>query len=71
VLNFLADRPTHSMTFDAICLALRPRFFGKLKKGDYDKAIKQLLKNDKVRRQQKGLRPKLLPHEVISLPAAR
>jgi three-Cys-motif partner protein len=71
VLNLLADRPTHSMTFDAICLALRPRFFGKLKKGDYDKAIKQLLKNEKVSRQQKGIRPKLLPHEVISLPAAR
>ena len=70
VLTLLAERPARSMTFDAICLTLRPRFFGKLKKGDYDKAVKQLLTADKLRRQQKGIRPKLLPHEVISLPDA-
>jgi len=58
------------MTYQGVCLALRPRFFGKLKEGDYSKAIKQLLKEDKLQRQQKGLRPRLLPHEVISLPDA-
>lgn len=33
------------MSFDKLCLTLRPDFFGKLKKGDYDKAIKQLFKD--------------------------
>jgi three-Cys-motif partner protein len=68
VLKLLAEQPTGSMTYQAICLALRPRFFGKLKEGDYSKAIKQLYKDKKVSREQKGFRPRLLPHEVISLP---
>jgi three-Cys-motif partner protein len=67
-LKLLAERPSRSMSYRDICLALRPRFFGKLREGDYSKAIKQLLKDKKLDRVQKGVRPKLLPHEVISLP---
>jgi len=67
-LKLLAERPTRSASYQEICLELRPRFFGRLKEGDYSKAIKELLTERRLERQQRGVRPKLLPHEVISLP---
>lgn len=55
-------------TLTGFCLALRPGFFGKLKEGDYSKAVKQLFNDGRVLREQKGARPRLLEHELISLP---
>lgn len=69
-LALLAREPSRSMQYERLCLALRRRFFGQLKEGDYSKAIKQLLKDDKVKREKKGTHPKLLPNEIISLPDA-
>lgn len=67
-VRVLGSRPAQAMTYERLCLTLRPGFFGQLKEGDYSKAIKQLVNDDRVLREQKGLRPKLLPTEKISLP---
>lgn len=69
-LALLAEQPSRSLPYERLCLALRPQFFGQLKGGDYSKAIKQLLKDGKVKREKKGAHPKLLPNEIISLPDA-
>lgn len=68
-LRLLAEQPTRSMAYKTLCLALRPDFFGKLKEGDYSKAIKQLVGDGRVEREKKGTYPKLQPQELISLPA--
>ncbi|MFL5911302.1 MAG: three-Cys-motif partner protein TcmP [Gaiellaceae bacterium] len=64
----LKAEPTHTMRYGQLCLALRPEFFGKLKEGDYSKAVKALLAEGRVLREQSGVRAKLLPDELISLP---
>jgi three-Cys-motif partner protein len=67
-LKLLANQPGRTMPYEKLCLALRPDFFGKLKQGDYSKAMKQLVKDDRLVREQSGVRPKMLPNESISLP---
>jgi hypothetical protein len=47
-LKLLAERPTRSASYQEICLELRPRFFGRLKEGDYSKAIKELPHGEEV-----------------------
>jgi three-Cys-motif partner protein len=64
----LRREPGSVMTYERLCLTLRPNFFGQLKEGDYSKAIKQMLKAERLCREQKGTHPKLQPHEKISLP---
>lgn len=68
IVAMLAGQPDRTMSYEKLCLALRPDFFGQFKEGDYSKATKQLIKNDRLLREQKGVRPKLLPGERISLP---
>jgi three-Cys-motif partner protein len=70
-LKLLAERPSRAMSYQSLCLALRPQFFGMLKQGDYSKAIKQLVADDRVDREKNGTHPKLQPGEVISLPQAK
>jgi hypothetical protein len=57
-----------AITYGKLCLSLRPEFFGKLREGDYSKATKHLLTDGRLLRERKGVRPKLLEHELISLP---
>jgi three-Cys-motif partner protein len=67
MIEQLGQQPGNAMPFDELRLAVRDGFFGKLKQGDYDKAVKQLYKDGAVEREQKGVRPVLKPREQITL----
>jgi three-Cys-motif partner protein len=66
-LRLLGEQPGETMAYESLCIALREQFFGQLKSGDYSKVVKQLFKDDKVTRGQKGVKPKLLPTEKITI----
>lgn len=67
-IELVRKQPSRAMPYGQLCLALRPTFFGKLKEGDYSKAIKALIEKEHLAREKTGIRPKLTPEEVISLP---
>jgi three-Cys-motif partner protein len=66
VVKLLDQQAEKMMAFEPLCLTLRKEFFGQLKEGDYSKVIKQLFKDGRVNREQKGVKPKLLPNESIT-----
>lgn len=67
MVKLLGEQPNKTMTFDQLRLTLRAHFFGQLKEGDYDKALKQLYEDGKVEREKTGKRPKLGLTEKIML----
>ena len=73
-LKLLASQPGETMTYEKLCLALRDQLFGKLKKTDYSKVIKQLYKEERVLREANGAgrgsnRARRSPCRVRRLPA--
>ena len=68
-IALLRECPGQAMAYGELCLALRPAYFGKLKEGDYSKAVKALVGKEQLKREKKGLRPALRLEEIISLPA--
>ncbi len=67
----LIEGNASGIAFSEIQKALLPRFFGIVKQGAYSKAVKNLLKANVCSRQQSGIRPKLLPDEIITPAQAR
>ena len=67
VLDRLAAAPGETLAFEPLRMSLREEFFGQLKEGAYSKVVKQLYKEGRVKREQEGVRPKLLPGERITL----
>jgi hypothetical protein len=63
----VAASPGGTMTFDAVRRALLPEFFGRVKQGSYSRAVKALVKDGRLVREQRQ-HAKLDGDERLTLP---
>lgn len=68
VFEVVSAAPGHKIAFAALRDALLPEFFGQVKQGAYSRAVKSLIAEDRLVREQRAA-AKLAPGEMLSFPA--